>query len=40
VYSDTGAVLNMPCVHVRNKTQAGDMLIGFMAPPGDPKGRT
>lgn len=40
VLNDAGVATNAPCVHLRNKTQAGDMLIGFMAPPGDPKGRT
>lgn len=38
-YDLAGAPTNMPCVYLRNKTRAGDMLVGFYAPPGDPKGR-
>jgi hypothetical protein len=38
-YDLAGAPTNMPCVYQRNKTRAGDMLVGFYAPPGDPKGR-
>jgi hypothetical protein len=40
VFNDAGVATNQPCVHLRNKTRAGDMLIGFTAPPGDPRGRT
>ena len=40
IFNDAGVATNAPCVHLRNKTQAGDMLIGFTAPPGDPRGRT
>ncbi len=34
-----GAGSNPPCVLSRNKTKAGDVIVTFLAPAGDPKGR-